>query len=110
MTKLLQIVQTLEAEISCEPHEGPVNRGGGREFLDAFFEAYVLKDIQSEFREPGIFDSVEKFSNYMDWYASMIYQPDSTAYAVEYSWAAKEVKRIVLKRFNDQTRVQPYTI
>jgi hypothetical protein len=99
MTKLLQIVQTLQAEISSEVHQEKNNKGGS-DYLPAHFEAYVLKDIQTPFREPGAFDSVEKFSNYMDWYASMIYMPDSTAYAVEYSWAAKEVKKMVLARFN----------
>ena len=97
MTQLLQIVKVLEAEINSKPHS-IANCTGGRDYLPANFEAYVLKDIQKSF-EPDIFDSVENFSNYMDWYATMVYQPDATAYAWEYSSAAKNVKKIVLSRY-----------
>ena len=100
MTQLIQIVKTLQEEIASEPDDYS-NSTGGRDYLPAFFEKYVLRDILGKYHDAGDrFDSVEKFSKFMDRYADFIYQPDCTAYAWEYSSAAKSVKRIVLARYN----------
>ena len=101
MTPLLQVVKTLEKEVANKPHEGNPNAQGGKPYLPAFFEHYVLKDILGKYHDDtDRFESVGRFSKFMDLYANNIYQPDCTAYAWEYSFAAKNVKNAVLARFN----------
>lgn len=105
MTKIQQIVETLQEELSWEADQVG-NSMGGRRYLPVFFEKYVLKDILGKYHPQNRFDSKETFEKFMNRYAVSIYQPDATAYAWEYSHAAVTIKRTVLARVRQHSEIQ----
>ena len=101
--QILNIIKELHEEITSELTKTGFARNYHGDFPECFFLEYVLAGIPRwiDSIETDRFDSLEKFTKYMDQYASIIYAPDCTCYADEYRSAAISVKDSILSKLSE---------